>query len=397
MSQLARHDVAIVGARAAGAASALLLARLGHDVVLVDRAERATDTVSTHQIARTGVVALQRWGLLAGVLASGAPPLRQVTFHTEGGSVTRTVRHQSNVDFLVAPRRYVLDTLLADAAVRAGAVCRTGIVIDGVRRDGTGRVGGVTGHNRGGDRVEIAARFVVGADGLSSRVARSVGAGLIEDRGTGGATHYAYFAGPAWPGIEFHTTDRAFAGVFPTHDAEACVWICAPEVDARAARRAAGSAAAAFEQQLRHAAPELLRRLGSARRTAPIRGLFRSPNQLRHAHGPGWALVGDAGFHRDAVSAHGISDAFRDAELLAVALDDILTGRTDEPAALARYQARRDAALREVFDLTCALVAYPPAPEFTDLMRRLGRAIDTEAANLAAESVPGPVRGLVPA
>jgi 2-polyprenyl-6-methoxyphenol hydroxylase-like FAD-dependent oxidoreductase len=392
-AELARYDVAIVGARAAGAATALLLARLGHDVVFVDRADRATDTVSTHQIARTGVVALHRWGLLAGVLASGAPPLRQVTWHAEGGSVTRTLRSSSNVDCLVAPRRYVLDTLLGDAAVRAGALRRTGIAIGDVRRDPAGRVVGVSGHDRAGDRVEIAARFVVGADGLSSRIARSVGAGLIEDRGTGGATQYAYFAGLPWPGIEFHTADRGFAGVFPTHDGEACVWICTPELDARAARRAAGTTAAAFERQLRRAAPDLARRLESARRTSPISGRLRSPNQLRHAHGPGWALVGDAGFHRDPVSAHGISDAFRDAELLAVALDDLLTGRADEPVALARYQARRDAALREVFDLTCALVAYPPAPEFTDLMRRLGRAIDTGAAGLAAQPVPG----LVPA
>ena len=117
--------------------------------------------------------------------------------------------------------------------------------------------------------------------------------------------------------------------------------------------------------------------------------MLRAPNHLRRAYGAGWALVGDAGFHRDAVSAHGISDAFRDAELLAVAIDDALSGRADEITALAGYQARRDEALREVFDLTCALVTYPPVPEFVELMRQLGRAIDTEAATLAAQPVPG--------
>src|SRR4029453_18984932 len=66
-----RHDVVVVGARAAGAATALLLARQGHDVVLVDRAEFPADTVSTHQIARPGGALLHRWGLLPGVLARG--------------------------------------------------------------------------------------------------------------------------------------------------------------------------------------------------------------------------------------------------------------------------------------------------------------------------------------
>jgi 2-polyprenyl-6-methoxyphenol hydroxylase-like FAD-dependent oxidoreductase len=117
--------------------------------------------------------------------------------------------------------------------------------------------------------------------------------------------------------------------------------------------------------------------------------MLRTPNRLRTAHGPGWALVGDAGYHRDAVTGHGLSDAYRDAELLAVALDQAVRGDTDESTALAGYQRRRDRALREVFELTCALAAYPPVPEFVDLQRQLSRAIDTEAAEVAARPVPG--------
>jgi 2-polyprenyl-6-methoxyphenol hydroxylase-like FAD-dependent oxidoreductase len=132
----------------------------------------------------------------------------------------------------------------------------------------------------------------------------------------------------------------------------------------------------------------LARQVRSARRTSPVRAQLRSPNQRRRAHGPGWALVGDAGYHRDPVTAHGISDAFRDAESLAVALDEALGG---DATALDRYERRRDAALREIFDLTCALVAYPPAPEFSDLMRRLGTAIDTEAGHLAATAPVIPI------
>jgi 2-polyprenyl-6-methoxyphenol hydroxylase-like FAD-dependent oxidoreductase len=391
----AGYDVVVVGARAAGAATALLLARLGHDVVVVDRADLPSDTISTHQIARTGVVALRRWGLLDRVLASGAPALRQVTFHAEGESATRTVKDRYGVDHLVAPRRYVLDTILAEAAARAGAALRTGVTVGGVRLDETGRATGVLGRDGDGRAVEIEARFVVGADGIFSRVARSVGAEVIDDRGAGGSTRYAYYAGLPWPGLEFFTEERSFAGVFPTNDGEACIWVCTPEADARAARRATQSTAEAFDAQVRRAAPVLAERLEAAVRTSAVRGMLHAPNHVRQAYGPGWALVGDAGYHRDAVTAHGISDAFRDAELLACAIDQALRG-DDEATALARYELRRDRALKEIFDLTCALVAYPPVPVFVDLMRQLGTAIDTEAATLAALPVPGE-RELCPA
>jgi flavin-dependent dehydrogenase len=293
------------------------------------------------------------------------------------------------VDLLVAPRRYILDTIVAEAAAQAGVHMRFGVTVNGVRLDDAGRATGVYGHDRTGAPIEIDARFVVGADGLGSRVARSVGAEVVEDRGDEGAVQYAYFAGLPWHGIELFIADRALAGVFPTHDGQACIWVGSPSADARAARRRAGSRAEAFTAQLRLAAPDLAVRLRTARRAAPVTGMLRTPNQLRTAHGPGWALVGDAGYHRDAVTGHGLSDAYRDAELLAVALDQAVRGDTDESTALAGYQRRRDRALREVFELTCALAAYPPVPEFVDLQRQLSRAIDTEAAEVAARPVPG--------
>ena len=226
-----RHDVVIVGARAAGAATALLLARLGHDVVLLDRAAFPSDTVSTHQLARPGVVQLHRWGLLDDVLASGAPAIRQVTFAAGGTSVTRPVKHKAGVDLLVAPRRYILDTIVADAAAAAGADLRLGATVTEIHRDDAGRATGVSGHD--GAPFELDARFVVGADGLGSRVARSVGAEIVEHRGDDGAAQYAYFSGIDWQGIELIVTHGALAGVFPTHDGEACIWVCTPSQVAR--------------------------------------------------------------------------------------------------------------------------------------------------------------------
>jgi flavin-dependent dehydrogenase len=385
-----RHDVVIVGARVAGSATAMLLARLGHDVVVVDQASFPSDTVSTHSIARSGVVQLRRWGLLDEVLDSGAPAIRQVTFHAGGESVRRVIKHKAGVDLVVAPRRYVLDTILATAAQRAGAQVRSGVTVTGVRRDGRGRVVGVDGHDRAGAPMEVGARWVIGADGLGSRVARSVGAAINEVGPAGGAAQYAYYAGIPWDGIEFFVAPRSFAGVFPTHDGQACIWVCTPAADAGAVRRGAGSRVEAFGELLERSAPQLAGRLRQARRTSPVQGMLRQPNQLRQAFGPGWALVGDAGYYRDAVTAYGISDAFRDAELLAVALDQALCGAVEEEgAALAGYEQQRGQALREIFEITCQLAAYPPVPRFVELQKQLGTAIDKEAAALAARSIPG--------
>jgi flavin-dependent dehydrogenase len=383
------HDVVVVGGRAAGGATALLLARMGHDVVVLERALFPSDTLSTHAIARSGVVQLSRWGLLESVLASGAPAIRQVTFHIGDESITRRVKEHAGVDHLVAPRRYVLDTLVADAAGSAGADLRFGTTVTGVRHDDSGRVVGVSARERAGDTAELNARFVVGADGLRSRIARSVGASVDVARRSDGAAHYAYYAGPEWQGIEFFVGDGTFAGVFPTNDGEACIWVCNPSSDAEATRRSAASLPDAFDQMLAQAAPALAARLRGAHRTSAVRGTLRLPNQVRQAVGRGWALVGDAGYHRDAITGHGISDAFRDAELLAVALDRALRGEVHETTALAGYQRQRDDSLREIFDVTCALASYPPVAEFVALQKRLSRAIEAEAAALAARPVPG--------
>jgi flavin-dependent dehydrogenase len=374
------HDVIIVGARAAGSALAGLLARLSHDVIVVDRADLPSDTVSTHQIARTGMVALRRWNLVDELRGSGSPALREITFHRAEGSVTRPIRPSCEVEYFLAPRRYVLDTLLAEAAVRSGAQLRTGVNVVGVRRAGNGRVTSVYGRDRRGRDVELSARFVVGADGLHSRIARSVGAEVVDCRPDGGTARYAYYTGLPWSGIEFYVADGVLAGIFPTHEAEACVWVCTPVTSGRRD----------FDGELQRVAPDLARRLRGGRRTSSVSGMRRSPNHLRRAGGAGWALVGDAGFHRDPISAHGISDAFRDAELLAGCLDAALRGRVEEPVAMDAYERQRDGALADIFDLTCALGAYPPVSEFLDLMRQLGRAIDIEAAALAGRPIHAP-------
>ena len=377
-----QHDVIVVGARCAGAATAMLLADQGLDVLVVDRATFPSDTLSTHAIARGGLVQLARWRLLDAVVESGAPEIRTVAFHLGDGSVLRKkVKDRAGVDFLLAPRRHVLDTILASAAVEAGARFESGISVTGVLTDDAGRVVGVTARDGGGTVRELRASFVVGADGVHSRIARAVGAPVIDERPSDGAAHYAYVAGLDGEGFEFHLGPDALAGVFPTHDGEANVWVCSP---ARGAELGADDRTGDFMRLLRRTSPSLADRVERARMTSPVRGAVRLPNHVRQAVGNGWALVGDAGYHRDPVTGHGITDAFRDAELLARRLGQALRGEVAEDEALAAYADERNRALAPIFELTIRLAAYPPGPEFVALQKQLSDLIELEAGWLAS-------------
>ena len=396
MSARLSHDVVIAGARCAGSATALLLARMGHDVALIDRSVLPSDTLSTHAIARSGVVQLSRWGLLEPLLATGAPAIRTVGFGTGGDLTHRTVKPTAGVDLLIAPRRYVLDTLLREAAAAAGATVYAPATVGRLTRHPSGQVSGLTIRDRAGGERPLSARLVVGADGLRSSVAGEVDAARRTWATSPSGTFYTYVRGLDTAGFEFHVAARALVGVFPTHDDEACIWLCAADDALQPLLRAGRGKAAVLWSLIADATPNLGARLRATDITAPVRGAVNLPNQIRRPTGPGWALVGDAGYHRDPITGHGISDAFRDAEFVARAIDRHLTQHVPWSVAGQEYDRARAVALHDIFAITQALARFPGAGQFIALQKHLSDAIEREALLLAALPALGTNPALVP-
>jgi 2-polyprenyl-6-methoxyphenol hydroxylase-like FAD-dependent oxidoreductase len=213
---------------------------------------------------------------------------------------------------------------------------------------------------------------------------------VLEERPADASATYTYVADLDADGFEFHIGPQAFAGVFPTHDGEANVWMCLP---GDRARLAATDREQGFLALLEGASPSLAERVAAARITSPIRTALDLPNHVLEAVGPGWALVGDAGYHRDPITGHGITDAFRDAELLAHRAGQVLRGELPEAIALATYETERNEALAPIFEVTWQMAQFPPVDRFVELQKRLAVLIDEEATWLAARPLLSVPRG----
>jgi 2-polyprenyl-6-methoxyphenol hydroxylase-like FAD-dependent oxidoreductase len=350
------YDVIVIGARCAGAPTAMLLARKGYRVLAVDRATFPSDTVSTHVIHPPGVGALRRWGLLDRVVATGCPAIHTYAFDFGPFTLTGSPgADRSEVAY--APRRTVLDKILVDAASAAGVEVREAFTVEDLLRDGD-RVAGIRGHGRGGATVAERAPVVVGADGLHSLVARAVAAERYREKAPLLVAYYAYWSGLPMEGrFEVYTRPYRAFGAWPTNDGLTLVIAGWPYAEFEANKAdIEGNFQAVIDL-----APDFAERLRRARREERFAGMA-VPGYFRKPFGPGWALVGDAGYNRDFITAQGIQDAFRDAELCVRALDEACSGRRSFEEAMADYQAARDAHVLPMYELTAELASLEPPP-----------------------------------
>ncbi len=358
------YDVVVVGARCAGAPTAMLLAGRGYRVLMVDRAGFPSDRLSTHYVHQSGISRLRRWGVLDRLVATGCPP--STTFSLDLGPVALkgTPVAPDGTSVAYAPRRRVLDQILIDAATAAGVEFRERFTVESLTTE-DGRVTGIRGRDRHGRPVTERARVVVGGDGLHSAVARLVGAPVYEDRGTLTCVYYSYWSGVPVDGCEVVARHGCAFAAFATHDELTCIpvfWPAARFDEIRADPE--GHYLAAIER-----APSLAERVRSGRREERLVGTNHMPNMFRKPWGEGWALVGDAGHHKDASMARGITDAFVHCELLLEALDAGLSDRTGLDDALSSYEERRNAEAMPMFDFTCRLAALAPlAPDMQQLL-----------------------------
>lgn len=361
------YDVIVVGARCAGAPAALRFARQGHRVLLLDRAAPATDKLSTLYIQQPGVARLAAWGVLDRVRASGCPPLDHVVYELGDVRVEGASSGVGDITAAYAPRRTVLDPILAAAAVEAGAELRADCRVTGLLRDGD-RVTGVRCATPRGE-VEERAALVVGADGMRSTVADLTGAPKTTEHPPLTCAYYALWRGPR-TAFEMYEGDTGWVSAVPTNDDLVLVAAYYPQHRFDEVRH---DAAARYLDNVRTNAPRLYAQIEHAEQVGTVHGTGDQQNFFRRAHGPGWALIGDAGHHKDSLTARGISDAFLQADLLADTAGPVLGDPARLDAALAAFDAERESLLTENYRATL-LVAQAEA---RDKRRALLRAVGT--------------------
>lgn len=351
-------DVVVVGAGCAGSATALLLAKAGHRVLMADRAAFPRDKLSTLYIQQRGVAYLARWGLLDRV-AAVCPALGRVSYRIDDVCLEGRSRPVEGVADAYAPRRHWLDATLAEAAVAAGVEFRDGCAVEDLIRTGD-RVTGVRLRTRGSASPVVVerARLVVGADGMRSTVAARAGATSLIEHPPQTCVYYTYWAGVS-DRFELYETAGQWVGAVPTNDGATLVQAYFPQAEFRRVR---ADAMTAYLDNVRTVAPDLHVRMLAGGRLDRIYGTGEQRNFFRTAAGPGWALVGDAGHHHDSITARGISDAFMQAQMLA----DRVTGQLDDPMALDKAVAayardRDDALIDDYYDtLSTARLSVPP-------------------------------------
>jgi flavin-dependent dehydrogenase len=357
-----RYDVIIIGARCAGSPTAMLLARKGYRVLLVDRATFPSDILSSHFIHSPGVARLKKWGLLDQVAKSNCPAIYSTTADLGAFRLTGFPPPAGDVATAYCIRRKYLDKILVDAAAEAGAEVRERFTVRELIFEDQA-VTGIRGQTRDGKIVVEKAGIVIGADGMHSIVARQVQAAAYNVMPPLTCNYYSYWSGLDLTGPELFPREGRFCVAAPTNDGLTIINVMARHSDFRQFR----SNIEGFFFQTLDLSPEFVERVRAGNREERYFGTADTPNFFRKSFGAGWALAGDAGYHRDAITAQGISDAFRDADCLAEAVHIGLSGVRPLDEALAEFQRRREASVLAMYELTCGMakLAAPSSEQLT--------------------------------
>lgn len=366
------YDVIVVGARCAGSPLAMLLARQGHRVLVVDRATFPSDTISTHFIQQAGLSRLKSWGLLDRLVATGVPPIRRMNFAYTGIELSGFADPIDGLTEVYAPRRTVLDSILVDGARESGAEVIEGFAVEELVYDDNDRVAGVRGKVVGEEeQKEFRSAFVVGADGRNSTIAELVKAEFYDVVPAACFVYYSYFSGIEW---EFHhqtDSNHQQIGAWPTHDGQ---MICAVMRRKDRFREFRVNAEKNFHSIYDEIVPELGQDLrDNGKREEQLRPMLYPDNYRRRSSGPGWALVGDAGYHKDPFTGLGITDALKYTEVLADKLHQGLAGDRPIDEAVAEYVAHRDEDSRGSYALTTSISELELTPFFDAVFRATSR------------------------
>jgi flavin-dependent dehydrogenase len=371
------YDAIVIGARCAGASTAMLLARKGYKVLLVDRATFPSDIPHGHFIHNHGPGRLHRWGLLDRIVATGCPPITSMTTDFDDFPLVGKDLLVDGVAMGYGPRRSELDKVLLDAAVEAGAELREGFVVEDFAADG-GQVTGIRARDKRRSAVATErARITIGADGRNSRLARAIQAPVYRATPALTCWYFSYWGDvPESDELELYVRQHSVILAFPTNHGLFAVFIAWPIEEFHVVR---SDIEGRFMATLGRV-PALAERVHGGRRAERFYGTANVPNFFRRPYGPGWALVGDAGCHKDPYLALGVADALRDAEFLAEAVDEGLSDRRPLDEALADYERRRNEATLADYQRNLQLARFQPLPaEVTQL--RAGLRGDQEATN----------------
>jgi flavin-dependent dehydrogenase len=365
------YDVAVVGARCAGSPVAMLLARKGYRVLLVDKAAFPSEKLSTHYIHQPGVARLRRWGLLDRLRETGCPPITKYNIDFGEFKLEGSPTPIDGVAEAFCPRRTILDKLLIDAAVEAGATFREKRHVSGLIRDGDAVKGMRLRNGADGVTEEIFAKIVVGADGISSVVARDTGAPEYNSKPALECAYYAYWRDLPLDGFEIYRRPKRMVFASSTHNGLACVGVAWTNKEFDVYKSDVEKNYLATIDAL----PDFAARVSKATMEEGYFGTSNLPNYFRRPYGDGWALAGDAGYCRDPSTAMGITDAWRDADLVAEAIHSGLSGERPMTEALADYESRRNEAVAAIYEFyTTHIAPLDPLPvEFAEFLKRLKR------------------------